>query len=112
MMNGMPVNLFWIVPLLCMGFVVVMRLLRSRDSRTRQSIPEKETQPSVEKTPSAQIPEELKKAGQQVLENLDWEIRLLEKQLLDVKDRKERQQIEKNLKRKKEEHKTTVERLG
>ena len=47
-----------------------------------------------------------------MLENLDWEIRLLEKQRIEATDSKERRKIEENITRKKEEYRTTVERLA
>ena len=75
------------------------------------SLPEKEKQAPSGKIPSGKIPEELKEAGQQVLENLDWEIRFLEKQRVEVENPQEREKIEAELKRKREEYQATVDRL-
>jgi len=61
--------------------------------------------------PSAKIPEELKKTGQQVLEHLDWEIRFLENQYLGVENPKERKNIQEELRRKREEYQEVVDRL-
>ena len=114
MMNGMSFNFFWIIPLVCIGVFVIRKLLfKGRDQQGEKdaSLPQNGNRSSFNKSTSAQIPEELKQAGRQVLENLDWEIRLLEKQRLEATDSKERQEIEENLTRKKEEYRATVERL-
>ena len=103
-MNEMSNNFFWIVPLICMGCFAVVRIILKNRNRPI----DKQAQP-VGKN-AAQIPEELKKAGQQVLDNLDWEIRLLEKQRIEATDDK-RKEIEANLKRKKEEYQATIDRL-
>ena len=105
---------FWIFPLVGMGiflilvFLVVRRLL---GSAKQSSLPEQEQHRPSQKLPSGKIPEELKEAGQQVLENLDWEIRLLEKQRVEVENPKERKNIEEELRRKREEYQATVDRL-
>ncbi|MCF6335817.1 MAG: hypothetical protein L3J12_08755 [Spirochaetales bacterium] len=57
------------------------------------------------------IPEEIRQAGQDVLDNLDWEIRLLEKQRLDTDNRKEKEKIELELKGKKADYRSVIERL-
>ena len=77
----------------------------------RWSLPEKTPQKLSAKISSGKIPEELKRAGQQTLDNLDWEIRFLEKQGLEVSDPKERKKIEGELRSKREEYFTIVERL-
>jgi hypothetical protein len=66
---------------------------------------------STEVSPT-QVPEELKQAGQQVLDSLDWDIRLLEKELATATDTKNRREIETELQQKRDEYQTTVNRLG
>jgi hypothetical protein len=58
------------------------------------------------------IPKELEQAGQQVLDNLGWDIRLLENELASVTDAKKRREIEVDLQQKRNEYQATVERLG
>lgn len=113
-MNGMSFSFFWIVPLVCIGFFVIRKFVFKGRAQQgdRNALSGKENPPSFSKSTSANIPEELKQAGQQVLENLDWEIRLLEKQRIEATDSKERRKIEENITRKKEEYRTTVERLA
>ncbi len=115
MMHGMFFRFFWIFPLVCIAIFLIRTFLVKRrrlsDSAKVSSLPEKEKQTPSGKIPSGTIPEELKQAGQQVLENLDWEIRFLEKQLLETENSKERQEIEEKLKRKREEYHATVDRL-
>ncbi len=57
------------------------------------------------------MPEEILQAGQDVLENLDWEIRFLEKQRLSTHEPEELAKIEADLKRKKADYRAVVERL-
>lgn len=109
-------SLFWIIPLLLLGIFFLRTWLKKRELsgsvNQKSSFSTAETQKSVAgKELSGRIPEELKRAGQQVLENLDWEIRFLEKQRLEVTDVKERQEIDEKLTQKREEYHTTVERL-
>lgn len=94
--------------LLALGFLVARRFL---GSAKQSSLPEQGQQRPSQKMPSANIPEELKQAGQQVLENLDWEIRFLEKQRLEVDSPEERRDIEAELRRKRDEYQATIERL-
>jgi hypothetical protein len=54
------------------------------------SLPEKESRNSAEKGASGSIPEELKQAGRQILESLDWEIRFLERQRAEIHESKKR----------------------
>lgn len=113
MINGMSFNFFWLMPLVCIGIFIIRKvLLRGREpkSENKISLPKRE-QPRFERTPSVEMPEELKQAGRQVLDGLDWEIRLLEKQHLEATNSKGRQEIIENLKRKREEYQATVERF-
>lgn len=114
MMPWMPLKFFWIMPLMC----IAMFLIRTFWFRRRlpgfarmAHLPEREEQTTSGKMSSGPIPEELKQAGQQVLESLDWEIRLLEGQITAIDDPKKRQEIEKELRRKRDEYQTTVNRL-
>lgn len=117
MMHGpwMSFRFFWIFPLVFLVIFLIRTFLGKRrrlsDSAKVSSLPEKEKQAPSGKIPSGKIPEELKEAGQQVLENLDWEIRFLEKQRLEVETPKEQKKIEAELKRKREEYQATVDRL-
>lgn len=115
MMSGISFNFFWIIPLVCVGIFVIRKfLLKGGEVRREEesSLPKQENRSSFDKKSSAHIPKELRQAGQRVLDGLDWEIRLLEKQHMEATDSKERRVIEENLKRKKEEYRATVERLG
>jgi len=115
MMPGMFFRFFWIFPLAFIVIFLIRTFLVKRrrlsDSAKVSSLPEKEKQTPSRKVSSGTIPKELKQAGQQVLENLDWEIRFLEKQLLEMENPKERQEIEEKLKHKREEYHATVDRL-
>ena len=75
------------------------------------SFPETTPQNLSAKISSERIPEELKRAGQQIVDNLDWEIRFLEQQCSEVSDPKERKKIEGELRRKREEYHSVVKRL-
>ncbi len=57
------------------------------------------------------VPEEMLKAAREVLDKLDWEIRLLERQRLDADSLEEREKIELDIKQKKDEYRAVVERL-
>ena len=99
---------FPLIPFLWMVFLMGRWFLRPA---RRWFLPEKKSQKLPTKSSLGKIPEELKKAGQQVLDNLDWDIRFLEKQSLEVSDPKERKKLEVNLRSKREEYFTIVERL-
>ena len=75
------------------------------------SFPETTPQNLSAKTSSGRIPEELKRAGQQIVDNLDWEIRFLEQQRSEVSNPKERKNLEEELRSKREEYHSVVERL-
>jgi biopolymer transport protein ExbD len=120
MMGGMPFKFFWMMP---MGFFVIFlgltiflvrKLLLKKGTLhplLESSSLNNNDRPSSVNTSSEQIPDSLKQAGQQVLENLDWDIRLLEKQFSAETDTSKKQEIEVELKRKKVEYQTTVARL-
>ena len=116
MMHGpwMFFRFFWIFPLVLIVIFLIRTLVKRRrlsDSAKVSSLPEKEKETPSGKIPSGKIPEELKEAGRQVLENLDWEIRFLEKQRVEVENPQEKKKIEADLKRKREEYQATVDRL-
>ena len=75
------------------------------------SFPETTLQNPSAKISSGRIPEELKRAGQQIVDNLDWEIRFLEQQRFEVSDPKERENLEEELKSKQEEYHSVIDRL-
>ncbi|MCI0528323.1 MAG: hypothetical protein L0Y56_12860, partial [Nitrospira sp.] len=108
-------KLSWIFPLVVIGFFLIMAFLVARrlwGPAEVSSFLKKEKRRKLSKeAPSDKIPQALKEAGWQVLENLDWEIRFLEKQCLEVEDPKERKKIQVELKRKREEYRATVDRL-
>jgi len=107
-------QLFWIFPLAIIGFFLIVAFLVARrllSSTKGLPLPEKEKRKFAGKVPPDKIPGELKEAGRQVLENLDWETRFLERQRLEVKDPKERKKIEEELRHKREEYQATVNRL-
>ena len=121
MMGGMPFKFFWFMPL---GFFVVFlglmlflgrKLLKQGVLQSllgRSGAANTNAQIASADTSSKQIPEELKQAGQQVLDNLDWDIQLLEKELATVTDTKKRREIEADLQQKRNEYQATVARLG
>ena len=76
-----------------------------------RAFPETTAQNLSAKISAERIPDELKRAGQQIADNLDWEIRFLEQQCSGLSDPKERKTIEEDLRRKREEYVTIVERL-
>jgi len=106
--HSMLFNNFWIVPLVVMSFCLsvlfMKRYLKFKKlpSQIQNHEPYK---------PTEEISDEVWKAGQNALENLDWEIRFLEKQIGDTNDPKEREKAELELKRKREEYHNVVERL-
>ncbi len=102
-------GLFWIFPLLGFSAFLLVLFLRGRSSSSARS---HSHQVENRKTgEQRKIPEEIRQAGKDVLDNLDWEIRLLEKQRLDTESSKEREKIEVELKDKKNQYRTVVERL-
>ena len=121
MMGGMPFKFFWFMPLgffvVFLGFMLFLgrKLLKKG---TLQSLlgtsgaTNTNAQTASADTSSKQIPEELKQAGQQVIDNLDWDIQLLEKELATVTDTKKRREIEAELQQKQNEYQATVARLG
>jgi hypothetical protein len=114
MMHGMPFRFFWIIPLAFLAIFLIRTFLFKRGklrSAQESTLPKEDHQTTSKKTLSGPIPDELRQAGQQVLENLDWEIRLLEKQRLEAADTQARQEIEEKLKRKREEYHATADRL-
>jgi hypothetical protein len=115
MMWGPPMRFFWFMPLLFLVMFMVRAFLFKRGSIPDRAkmpfLPEKKSQTLSEKRSSGSIPEGLKQAGQQVLEGLDWEIRLLERQQATIEDPRKRQEIEEELQRKRDEYQTTVNRL-
>jgi hypothetical protein len=76
-----------------------------------RAFPQSKPSPHPKETSQHAIPEALKQAGQQVLENLDWEIRLLERQQTIVSDSKERQALKQELQQKRVEYQATIDRL-
>lgn len=121
MMGGMPFRFFGFMP---MGFFMVFlvsmlflgRILLKKgvlQSLLKTSgVEDTHAQAVRADTSSAQIPEELKQAGQQVLDNLDWDIQLLGKELETVTETKKRRAIEAELQQKRNEYRATVARLG
>lgn len=106
---------FWIFPLVLIGFFLIIVFLIARHllgSAKKSTFPGTEKQKPSREVFSDKIPKELKEAGRQVLENLEWEIQFLERQRLEVEDPRERKKIEEELRRKREEYQTTVDRLG
>jgi len=104
----------WIFPLVGMGIVLILAFLIARrllGPAKHSSFPKQEQQRPSQKLPSGRIPKELKEAGLQVLEHLDWEIRFLEKQRIEAEEPTERKKIEAELQRKREEYQATVDRL-
>ena len=99
---------FPLIPFLWMVFFMGRYFLRPA---RRWSLPEMKSHKLSPKISSGKIPEELKKAGQQILDNLDWDIRFLEKHCLEVSDPKERKNLEETLRSKREEYHSVVERL-
>lgn len=116
MMHGpwMLGRFFWIVPLLFFGLFLLRAFLARRkiSGRTPQhTLPTQKLHTVDEKTVSGKVPEALKEAGLQVLEQLDWDIRFLEKQRLETKDPQERQALDKQLQQKRDDYHATVKRL-
>ncbi len=116
MMHGpwMFSRFFGIFPLVGMGiFLIVVFLIIRRvlGPAKQSSFPEQQQQRPSQKIPPGKIPKELKEAGLQVLETLDWEIRFLEKQRLEEENPAAREKIEAELQHKREEYQTTVDRL-
>ena len=99
---------FPLIPFLWMFFLIGGRVLRSSRS---WRLPERGSQKLSPKISSGNVPEDLQKAGQQILDNLDWDIRFLERQCLEVTDPNERKKLEVELRAKREEYFTVVERL-
>jgi hypothetical protein len=121
MMGGMPFKFFWGIPL---GFFVmflglllfvgrklikqgVLKSLLETSGTQNQS-----TLTASTETSPTQVPEELQQAGKQVIDNLDWDIQLLEKELTTATDTKKSREIEAELQQKRNEYQTTVDRLG
>ncbi|MBF0236555.1 MAG: hypothetical protein HQM12_02520 [SAR324 cluster bacterium] len=115
-MHGfMNFRFLWLIPLVFLVILLFRKIfLQSRklNSPKEQSLPGMDHPTSVKSTSSEKIPEELKQAGLQVLDSLDWDIRFLEKQRLEETDPIKRQELEEKLKQKKAEYHTTVERLN
>lgn len=116
MMHGpwMFGRFFWIIPLMFFGFFLLRTFLqrRSLSGRTQEhTLSAQKPQTADEKTVSDKVPEALKEAGLQVLEQLDWDIRFLEKQRLETEDSKERQALDEQLQQKRDEYHATVKRL-
>ncbi len=107
--GGSLFGFFWIFPFLGFAAFLVMMFLRGRHSssshRDSHYFEKKHTKVQRE------IPAEMLKAGRDVLDNLDWEIRLLEKQRLDANSSKEKEKIELELKGKKADYRAVIERL-
>ena len=102
-------KMFWIFPLLGMlVFLLLAYFIFKHLFGGPLGSPPLERKPPQRR---GKVPEELKKAGREILDNLDWDIRLLEKRRLDEDDPVEYEKIELELKRKKEEYQTVVERL-
>jgi hypothetical protein len=121
MMGGMPFKFFGGIPfgllVMFLGLLLFVggKLLKQGALKSlleTSGIPDQNTCSTSTEVSPTQIPEELKQAGQQVLDNLDWDIQLLEKELTTVTDTKKRQKIEANLQQKRGEYQATIERLG
>jgi hypothetical protein len=114
MMAWMPVRIFWLIPIIWM-IMFFVRALRSKQYGSgcvwMRAFPQSKPSPHPKETSQHAIPEALKQAGQQVLENLDWEIRLLERQQTIVSDSKERQALKQELQQKRVEYQATIDRL-
>lgn len=108
--HGMFFGMFWLVPLVGIGILLFGGLWAFKyvlGAGKQSFLPGKNSS----KKPSGTIPKELKEAGQQILENLEWEIRFLEKQRIETEEPQEREEIEKLLRQKKQEYQATVDRL-
>jgi len=118
MMHGMHdgfmfFNLFWLVLLLAVGILAGLAgIAIKRLSGSPRTTSLSENSPLPGKAPTGgKLPEEFKKSGAQILEQLDWDIRFLEKQRLEANVPAERRRLDEELKVKREEYQTVVERL-
>ena len=110
---------YGIFPVIFIAFVLMRVFSRgyhpSRHNRhyRRSSRYVEDSQYSVEAEPEdpKKVPEEMLKAAREVLDKLDWEIRLLERQRFDADSSEEKEKIELEIKRKKDEYRAVVERL-
>lgn len=121
MMEGMPFKFFGFMPLRFFVVVLGLMLFLGRKLLKQGALQSflgtsgaanTNAQTASADMSSTQIPEELERAGQQVLDNLNWDIQLLEKELATVTDTKKRREIEAELQQKRNEHQATVARLG
>ncbi len=100
---------FWIFPLAGFSIFLIMLFLRGRHSSSGYTHRRREQE---KKPVQREVPEEIKKAGVDLLEKLDWEIRFLEKEHLETDDSVETARIERELKEKKADYKAVVDRLN
>lgn len=113
---------FGFVPVLFIVFIFARIFLRGGRSsyhrgrfrpRTHRFFEEKDKQEPELKEPKEykELPKEMLEAAREVLDKLDWEIRLLERQRLDTGSAEERSKIDLELKKKKDEYRAVVEKL-
>jgi len=101
-------HFFPLIPFLLMVFFIGRRIFRPPKMR---SFPVPTRRKLSAKISSGKIPEELKRAGQQIVDSLDWEIRFLEKQRFELSDPKEQKNLEEELRSKQEEYHSVIDRL-
>lgn len=61
---------------------------------------------------TTEVPEELRRKAQEMLEQIDWDIRLLEKQIETEKDKKKRKRLQREIEEKRQQYKSIADKFG
>ena len=61
---------------------------------------------------TVEVPEELRGKAREMMEGIDWDIRLLEGQLEAEKDKEERKKIQREIEEKRQQYRSIVDRFG
>ncbi|MFQ6044656.1 MAG: hypothetical protein ACE5PV_27700, partial [Candidatus Poribacteria bacterium] len=63
-------------------------------------------------SPMVEVPEELRKKAKEMMEEIDWDTRLLEGQLEKEKDKEERKRLQREIEEKRQQYRSIVDRFG
>lgn len=108
---------FWIFPLIVLVILVILayvmkRALQNHNSQTSSEESRWKKNSKAGQFSTVEVPEELRTKAKQMMEEIDWDIRFLEKQLETEKDKEERKRLQREIEKKRRQYRSIVDRFG
>ena len=120
MMPNFP-PFFWIFPFIFIVFILVFafavfpqikRFLQSHSGQMPFSESHRNKDARASQPTSAKVPEELRTKARQMIEEIDWDIKLMEGQLETEKDKEARKKLQKEIEEKRQQYKSIIDKFG